>query len=193
MELTANPLMNTSLPTLYEYYTEGGIKSGLSDAQSYFTLNGKNITLYSGAMHYFRTHKKQWRDRLRKMRAAGLNAVETYVPWNLHEPTPGKLNLLKTIQLHPVLIRIGDFDFGHGGSPMEDFLDIETFLKTAQQEDLFAIIRPGPYICAEWEFGGFPSWLLRNENVKLRTSDSTYLQHVSRYTYTVMEASVFLH
>lgn len=79
------------------------------------------------------------------------------------------------------MTRLGNFDFGHGGSPMEDFLDIETFLKTAQEEDLLAIVRPGPYICAEWEFGGFPSWLLRDEDIKLRTSDSKYLQHVSRY------------
>ncbi|CAG9772542.1 unnamed protein product [Ceutorhynchus assimilis] len=151
------------LPTLYEYYTEGDIKSGLNADQNYFTLNGKNITLYSGAMHYFRTPKQLWRDRLRKMRAAGLNAVETYVPWNLHEPSPGQ------------------FDFGNGGSDMEDFLDIETFLKTAQEEDLFAILRPGPYVCAEWEFGGFPSWLLRETGIKFRTSDPKYMNPVKRF------------
>ncbi|XP_060526563.1 beta-galactosidase-1-like protein 3 [Cylas formicarius] len=153
------------LPTLYEYYTAGGITSGLSADKSYFTLNEKNITLYSGAMHYFRTPKKLWRDRLRKLRAAGLNSVETYVPWNLHEPSPG------------------NFDFGHGGSDMEDFLDIAGFLKTAQEEDLLAIVRPGPYICAEFEFGGFPSWLLSGVNgeVKFRTSQNTYMDAVKRF------------
>ncbi|KAH1005396.1 hypothetical protein HUJ04_006394 [Dendroctonus ponderosae] len=154
---------NATLPTLYEYYTSGGIQSGLNADQNYFTLNERNITLYSGAMHYFRTPKQLWRDRLRKMRAAGLNTVETYVAWNLHEPTPG------------------NFDFGEGGTDMEDFLDLETFLKTAQEEDLLAIVRPGPYICAEWEFGGFPSWLLRTEDIKFRTSDAIYMAAVKRF------------
>ncbi|KAL1506621.1 hypothetical protein ABEB36_005948 [Hypothenemus hampei] len=163
MALARNILENNALPTLYEYYTSGGIQSGLNADQKFFTLNEKNITLYSGAMHYFRTPKELWRDRLRKMRAAGLNAVETYVSWNLHEPRPGT------------------FDFGNGGTDMEDFLDIETFLKTAQEEDLLVILRPGPYICAEWEFGGFPSWLLRNKDIKFRTSDSTYLDAVKRF------------
>lgn len=152
-----------TLPTLYEYYTTGGIKTGLNSNQRFFTLNERNISLYSGAMHYFRTPKQLWRDRLRKMRAAGLNAVETYVPWNLHEPSPGV------------------FDFGQGGTDMQDFLDIELFLKTAQEEDLFAILRPGPYICAEWEFGGFPSWLLREKGIQFRTSDDKYMSAVKRF------------
>lgn len=79
-----------NLPTLYEYYTSGGINRGLSVDQPFFTLNDKNISIYSGSMHYFRVPTEYWRDRLRKMRAAGLNAVQTYVPWNLHEPEPGK-------------------------------------------------------------------------------------------------------
>lgn len=78
-----------ALPTLYEYYTSDGIKAGLSDNMPYFTLNDKNITIYSGAFHYFRVPRSYWRDRLRKMKAAGLNTVETYTPWNLHEPRPG--------------------------------------------------------------------------------------------------------
>lgn len=155
--------MNVTLPSLYEYYTSGGISSGLSANQSYFTLNNRNITLYSGAMHYFRVPKAYWRDRLRKMRAAGLNTVETYIPWNLHEPVNGF------------------YDFGNGGSDMEDFLNVEQFLTIAKEEDLFAIIRPGPYICSEWEFGGFPSWLLRQKDIKLRTSDPVYMKFVKRY------------
>ncbi|KAJ8977163.1 hypothetical protein NQ317_003103 [Molorchus minor] len=151
------------LPGLYEYYTGGGINSGLNADKPYFTLNDKNITIYSGALHYFRVPKPYWRDRLRKMRAAGLNAVETYVPWNLHEPLPGK------------------FDFGQGGTDMEDFLDVAEFLNTAKEEDLLAIVRPGPYICSEWEFGGFPSWLLRKGDIKVRTSDTTYMKYVTRY------------
>ncbi|CAH1981045.1 unnamed protein product [Acanthoscelides obtectus] len=155
--------MATSLPTLYEHYTQGGITSGLSVDQPYFTLNNKNISIYSGAVHYFRVPSEYWRDRLKKVRAAGLNTVETYVPWNLHEPEPGK------------------YDFGDGGSDFQDFLNIEKFIKMAQEEDLFVLVRPGPFICAEWEFGGLPSWLLREEGIKLRTSDEKYMKHVRRY------------
>lgn len=87
-------LAAAALPTLFEYYTGGGITSGLSDKQPYFTLNEKNITIYSGAFHYFRVPRAYWRDRLRKMRSAGLNTVETYVPWNLHEYQSGKNRIL---------------------------------------------------------------------------------------------------
>ncbi|KAF5283075.1 hypothetical protein FQR65_LT14092 [Abscondita terminalis] len=153
----------TSLPTLYEYYTNGGIHSGLSASQNYFTLNNKNFTIYGGSLHYFRIPKPYWRDRLRKMRAAGFNTVDTYVPWNLHEP------------------EINNYDFGHNGSEMEGFLDLVTFLKTAQEEDLMAIVRPGPYICSEWEFGGLPSWLLREKDIQVRTSDTKFMKHVTRF------------
>nr|XP_023022377.1 beta-galactosidase-1-like protein 2 [Leptinotarsa decemlineata] len=158
-----------NLPTLYQYYTAGGIKTGLSDNQTYFTLNNKNITLFSGALHYFRVPKVYWRDRLRKYRAAGLNAVETYVPWNLHE------------------YENGVFDFGNGGSDFEDFLDVVQFIELAKEEDLFVILRPGPYICAEWEFGGLPSWLLRYENIKVRTTNKQYIEFVERYFKKLFE------
>jgi beta-galactosidase GanA len=152
----------SSPPTLYEYYTAGGISEGLTANQPFFTLNTKNITLYSGALHYFRVPPQYWRDRLRKMRSAGLNAVETYIPWNLHEP------------------EAGTFDWGGGSTEYSEFLDVEKFLKIAQEEDLVTIVRPGPYICAEWEFGGLPSWLLRS-NTKVRTSDPMFVSYVTRY------------
>lgn len=84
---------SVALPTLYQYYTANGIHYGLSDNQSYFRLNDKNITIYSGSFHYFRVPRPYWRDRLRKMRAAGLNTVATYIPWNLHEPHSGTKNV----------------------------------------------------------------------------------------------------
>lgn len=149
-------------PTLYEYYTSEEIQEGLSDKQPYFTLNKRKITIYSGALHYFRVPPAYWRDRLRKMRAVGLNAVETYVPWNLHEPQPGL------------------FDFGNGSTDFTKFLNLERFLKLAQEEDLFVILRPGPYICAEWDFGGLPSWILRL-NTKIRTCDPNFINLVKRY------------
>ncbi|VEN61728.1 unnamed protein product [Callosobruchus maculatus] len=156
-------LITSETPTLYEHYTAGGIHTGLNADKPYFTLNDKNISIYSGAVHYFRVPKQYWRDRLRKLRAAGLNTVETYVPWNLHEPQPDS------------------FDFGQGGSDWEDFLDVREFLSIAKEEDLFAIVRPGPYICSEWEFGGLPSWLLREPGIKFRTSDAVFMKYVSRY------------
>ncbi|XP_050506215.1 beta-galactosidase-1-like protein 2 [Diabrotica virgifera virgifera] len=151
------------IPTLYEYFTDGGIQSGLNDKKTHFTLNGKEITIFSGALHYFRVPRDYWKDRLRKYRAAGLNTVETYVPWNLHEYEDGV------------------YDFGNGGSDFQDFLDLDLFIKLAKEEDLFVILRPGPYICAEWDFGGLPSWLLRYEGIKIRTSDAKYVNLVKRY------------
>lgn len=151
------------LPTLYEYYAEGGISSGLSVNQPNFTLNDRHIQIFSGAMHYFRVPPPYWRDRLRRMRSAGLNTVETYMPWNLHNP------------------EIDQFDFGGGERDMSDFLDVRKFLQIVQEEDMLAIVRPGPYICSEWEFGGLPSWLLRTKDIKIRTSQPSFMQHVVKY------------
>lgn len=121
-----------------------------------FHLNGKPFKIYSGAMHYFRTLPEYWEDRLLKLKMAGFNTVETYVCWNLHEAQKGV------------------FDFS-------GMLDIERFLETAQKLGLYAIVRPGPYICAEWEFGGFPAWLLKDKNIELRCNNETYLGHVRDY------------
>lgn len=78
------------LPTNYQYFTSGGVKSGLQADQATFLLNGKSMYVYSGAIHYFRVPRAYWRDRLRKLRAAGFNAVETYIAWNLHEYQSGR-------------------------------------------------------------------------------------------------------
>uniref|UniRef100_A0A6P7GB14 Beta-galactosidase n=1 Tax=Diabrotica virgifera virgifera TaxID=50390 RepID=A0A6P7GB14_DIAVI len=155
--------VTAGLATNYGYYTSEGISQGLNADRSTFTLNNKEISIYSGAMHYFRVPRAYWRDRLRKMRAAGLNTVETYIPWNLHEP------------------RSGEFDFGDNGNDMSDFLHLQEFLKTAQEEDLFTIVRSGPFICAEYEFGGHPSWLLRHDDIDMRTTNPTYVNFVARW------------
>ncbi|KAL3277118.1 hypothetical protein HHI36_012474 [Cryptolaemus montrouzieri] len=152
-----------SSPTLYKYYTLGGIKTGLSATGNEFTLNNRPITIFSGAIHYFRVHPDYWKDRLRKLKYCGLNCVETYIPWNLHEPQKD------------------NYDFGAGNNDMTIFCQIEEYIKLAQEEDLFVIIRPGPYICAEWEFGGMPSYLLREENLTVRTSDPRFVGRVEKY------------
>lgn len=123
---------------------------------STFLLNGREFRILSGSIHYFRVRPEYWRDRLRKLRAMGANTVETYIAWNLHEP-------YKDV-----------YEFG--GS-----FDFVKFIKIAQEEDLFVIIRPGPYICAEWDFGGMPSYLLREPGIKLRSMDPRYLNRVRQY------------
>ncbi|XP_065563693.1 beta-galactosidase-1-like protein 2 isoform X2 [Artemia franciscana] len=151
------------LPSNYQYYTEEGVKSGLEWTNGAFLLNKKGFRIFSGAVHYFRVHPDYWRDRLKKVRAAGLTTVETYVPWNLHEKTKDS------------------FDFGDGQSEMSPFLDIVRFVKMAKEEDLFVIVRPGPYICSEWDYGGLPSWLQRDPSMRVRTSYPGYLERVDKF------------
>lgn len=127
-----------------------------------FKMNGESFRIYSGSMHYFRIMPEYWEDRLRKLKAAGFNTVETYVCWNMHEP------------------RKGEFDF-------TGRFDIRRFIKTAQEVGLYAIVRPGPYICAEWDFGGLPAWLLKDRNMRLRCAYPEYLQHVSDFYHRLFE------
>ncbi|HJV49336.1 MAG TPA: beta-galactosidase family protein [Geothrix sp.] len=121
-----------------------------------FLLDGKPFVIRSGEMHYPRVPRAYWRDRMRKMRAMGLNTLCTYVFWNLHEPQPGHFNFS------------GD-------------LDLAAYLRTAQEEGLKVILRPGPYICTEWEFGGLPAWLLKEPGLKVRTADPRFLTAAARY------------
>ncbi|CAL9441998.1 Beta-galactosidase [Streptomyces sp. enrichment culture] len=122
-----------------------------------FSLDGRPLRLLSGALHYFRVLPAQWPHRLRTLRAMGLNTVETYVPWNLHEPRPGTY----------------DFD---------GIADLDRFLTATREAGLHAIVRPSPYICAEWDNGGLPWWLLADPRVgALRCRDAGYLAHVDRW------------
>lgn len=121
-----------------------------------FYMDSKPFDIYSGAMHYFRTVPEYWENRLTKLKAAGFNTVETYVCWNLHEKKPG------------------EFDFS-------GILDIEKYLEIAQKVGLYAIVRPGPYICAEWDFGGLPAWLLKDKNMQIRCMYPDYLKCVERF------------
>ncbi|WP_295505538.1 beta-galactosidase [uncultured Streptococcus sp.] len=120
-----------------------------------FCLDDREFKILSGAIHYFRVQPEDWYHSLYNLKALGFNTVETYLPWNMHEPQKGV------------------FDF-------QGILDIEVFLQTAQDLGLYAIIRPSPFICAEWEFGGLPAWLL-NENMRIRSSDEVFLQAVANY------------
>ncbi|MFB9389244.1 beta-galactosidase family protein [Streptomyces coeruleoprunus] len=119
-----------------------------------FLLDGRPVRLLSGALHYFRVHEAQWGHRLAMLRALGLNCVETYVPWNLHEPEPGRYG-----------------DVGRLGR----------FLDAVAAAGLWAIVRPGPYICAEWENGGLPHWLTGRLGRRVRSDDAEFLVHVERW------------
>lgn len=121
-----------------------------------FVFKGKPLRIFSGAMHYFRTVPEYWQDRLEKAKACGLNTVETYVPWNLHEPKPGHYK-------------------------NDGILDLRRFIKMASDLDLHVIFRPGPYICSEWDFGGLPSWLLADPDMKVRSNYKGYQDAVRRY------------
>ncbi|GGH36523.1 glycoside hydrolase family 35 protein [Paenibacillus segetis] len=121
-----------------------------------FILDGRPLQLLSGALHYFRIVPEYWRDRLLKLKACGLNTIETYIPWNLHEPEEGR------------------FYF-------EGIADIEAFVRLAGELGLHVILRPSPFICAEWEFGGLPAWLLADDNMQLRCEDQAYLSKVDAY------------
>jgi len=121
-----------------------------------FLLDGKKFVIISGEMHYPRVSRVYWRDRMRKMRAMGLNTLTTYVFWNAHEAARGT------------------FDFSGD-------LDIAEYIRTAQQEGLWVILRPGPYVCAEWDLGGLPSWLLRDPGVRLRENEPKFLAAASAY------------
>ena len=121
-----------------------------------FLLDQKPFRILSGTIHYFRVTPDYWEDRLKKLRACGFNAVETYTCWNLHERQEGK------------------FDFSGG-------LDVARFVQTAQKLGLYVILRPGPYICAEMDFGGLPSWLLNRPGLALRCNNPLFLQKVAAY------------
>jgi len=127
-----------------------------------FLLDGEPHRIISGAMHYPRVHPELWRDRVRKARLMGLNAIETYVAWNAHEPVKGQWR------------QDGDVDLGR-------YLDI------IAEEGLHAIVRPGPYVCAEWHNGGLPTWLTADKTMTLRSSDPRYLAEVTSYLEKINE------
>ncbi len=119
-------------------------------------LNGEKFKMISGAIHYFRIVPEYWQDRLEKLQAMGCNTVETYIPWNGHEPEKGKYN----------------FDGNY---------DLEKFIQLATNLGLYIILRPSPYICAEWEFGGLPYWLLKDKNIQVRTTNPLFITHLKEY------------
>ncbi|KAM7009766.1 beta-galactosidase [Tautogolabrus adspersus] len=121
-----------------------------------FRKDGEVFRYISGSIHYNRIPRVYWKDRLLKMYMAGLNAIQTYIPWNYHEESPGRYSFS------------GD-------------KDLEYFLQLAQDIGLLVILRPGPYICGEWDMGGLPAWLLNKKDIVLRSSDPDYITSVDKW------------
>lgn len=122
----------------------------------HFLLDGKPFQILAGEMHYLRIPPELWRQRVRMAKAMGLNTISTYVFWNMHEPEKGH------------------FDF-RGGA------DVARFVRICQEEGMYVLLRPGPYACAEWEFGGYPYWLLKEPGLTVRSDNPAFLDASRRY------------
>ncbi|MET4224273.1 glycoside hydrolase family 35 protein [Oerskovia enterophila] len=135
---------------------DGAFPSTLRADGATLVRDGVPHRMLSGSVHYFRVHPDLWEDRLLRLRAMGLNTVDTYVPWNWHEAARGT------------------FDF-------TGWRDVERFVRLAGDLGLDVVVRPGPYICAEWDNGGLPAWLTATPGIRLRCSDETYLAAVAAW------------
>lgn len=122
----------------------------------YFVINGKPTWIFAGEIDYCRVPKELWRDRLMRMKRAGYNTAAFYTFWNMHEPIRGEFHY-------------------------EDNLDLDAWLTLIHELGLYAIVRPGPYICAETDFGGFPSWFVDVSGIRYRCSNAQYLACVDAY------------
>lgn len=137
-----------------------GQRHSFTLGDSVFLLDGSPFQIISGEIHYPRVPRAAWRDRMKMAKAMGLNTISTYVFWNLHEPEKGV------------------FDFSGNN-------DIAAFVKMAQQEGLWVILRPSPYVCAEWEFGGYPYWLQNEHGLVVRSKEAKYLKEYEAYIKAV--------
>src|SRR5579872_989907 len=146
------------------YYTVLGIlltmgvhaQHSFTLSDSAFLLDGKPFVMISGEMHYPRVPREAWRARMKMAKAMGLNTIGTYVFWNVHEPQKGV------------------FDFSGNN-------DVREFVQIAREEGLWVILRPSPYVCAEWEFGGYPYWLQNEEGLVVRSKEKKYLKEYKNY------------
>jgi len=134
-----------------------GMTISFNVSNNQFIKDGKPFQIFAGCFHYSRVPSAYWLDRLARLRAMGFNAIQTYVPWNFHEENEGQFNWA------------GDHD-------------LPKFIKAAQASDLLVLLRAGPYMCGEWEFGGLPAWLLgKQPPVTIRTNESGYISSVNKY------------
>lgn len=137
------------------------------ESGGYFTFDDNPAVIISGSVHYPRVPRAYWRDRIRKAKAMGFNCIGTYIFWNAHEEKPG------------------EFDFSGN-------LDVAEFVRVCQEEGMWVIVRPGPYICSEWTFGGMPPWVLKDADLEARSNDPRFLAATERYLKAVGEQLVDL-
>lgn len=144
------------LSMFFTFSAQSGNKHRFEIKGGQFVYDGKTVRIISGEMHYARIPHQYWRHRMKMLKAMGLNAVATYVFWNFHEPEPGK------------------WDFSGDRNLAE-------YIRIAGEEGLMVILRPGPYVCAEWEFGGYPWWLQKVEGMELRRDNEQFLKYTRLY------------
>ena len=121
-----------------------------------FLHKGKPIQFICGEMHYPRVPQEYWRDRVRRLKAMGINTISTYVFWSFHERRPG------------------EFDF-------RGQADLAKFIRICGEEGMYVVLRPGPYVCAEWDFGGYPYWLQKEQGMVWRSDNEAFLKACRRY------------
>ena len=157
--LALNASANPVLPMPPEPALKGE-QAKFGEGGGYFTFNEKPAVIISGSVHYPRVPRAYWRDRIKKAKAMGFNCIGTYIFWNAHEKSPG------------------EFDFTGN-------LDVAEFVRICQEEGMWVIVRPGPYICSEWDFGGIPSWLLKDKDMLIRSGHPDFLKATKRYMKAV--------
>lgn len=146
--------------TVFTSCSETKQKHTFSIQDGHFMLDEKPIQLFSGEVHPSRIPREYWQDRLKSIKAMGMNAISIYMFWNVHEPYPGVYNF-------------------------KGNADIAEFIRLAQKEDLWVMLRPSPYVCAEWDFGGYPWWLLKEPDIKIRTNDPRFIELYRNYVLEV--------
>lgn len=149
-------LLLGALMILQERAEAQKVKHTFTLADSVFLLDGKPFVVISGEIHYPRVPREAWRARMKMAKAMGLNTIGTYVFWNVHEPQKGV------------------YDFSGND-------DVREFVKIAGEEGLWVILRPSPYVCAEWEFGGYPYWLQNEPGLVVRSKEAKYLHAYEQY------------
>lgn len=142
------------------YALERKFKPAFAIGDGSFMLNGRPFVVKAAELHYPRIPREYWEHRIEMCKALGMNTICMYVFWNYHEQKEG--------------------EFSFDGNR-----DIAEFCRLAQKHGMYVIVRPGPYVCAEWEMGGLPWWLLKNEDVRLRTLDTYYFSHVKSFLKAV--------
>ena len=143
--------------------TTDGVKPGtFTTGDKTFLLNGEPFVVKAAEVHYPRIPRPYWDHRIKMCKALGMNAVCIYIFWNIHEQ------------------REGEFDFTGNN-------DVAEFCRLAQKNGMYVIVRPGPYVCAEWEMGGLPWWLLKKKDIKLRERDPYFMERVKIFEEKVGE------